>query len=135
MTLPSISTAMYSDTLQRRCVFTVGLGSKLNTNDCRMNGVNLCPRRVPDQDLPTQSLLLLREEGSSFSLVCCLSSLIDYVPSHQTSGGEFSSLYQNTFHHYRDFWCFDITTRSWDRIETKVRPSARSGHRFDFSCL
>ncbi|KAI0246941.1 hypothetical protein BJV78DRAFT_1250109 [Lactifluus subvellereus] len=44
-------------------------------------------------------------------------------------GGEFSSLYQNTFHHYRDFWCFDITTRSWDRIETKVRPSARSGHR------
>ncbi|KAI9462684.1 galactose oxidase [Russula earlei] len=44
-------------------------------------------------------------------------------------GGEFSSLYQNTFHHYRDFWCFDIATRSWDRIETKVRPSARSGHR------
>ncbi|KAI0287379.1 hypothetical protein BC826DRAFT_1093375 [Russula brevipes] len=44
-------------------------------------------------------------------------------------GGEFSSLYQNTFHHYRDFWWFDITTRSWDRIETKVRPSARSGHR------
>ncbi|KAH9960561.1 hypothetical protein BGW80DRAFT_1362810 [Lactifluus volemus] len=35
-------------------------------------------------------------------------------------GGEFSSLYQNTFHHYRDFWCFDITTRSWDRIETKM---------------
>ena len=50
-------------------------------------------------------------------------------------GGEFSSLYQNTFHHYRDFWCFDITTRSWDRIETKVRPSSRSGHRFDFPCL
>ncbi|KAI0041460.1 galactose oxidase [Auriscalpium vulgare] len=44
-------------------------------------------------------------------------------------GGEFSSLYQNTFHHYRDFWCFDITTHSWDRIETKVRPTARSGHR------
>ncbi|THH04020.1 hypothetical protein EW146_g10287 [Bondarzewia mesenterica] len=44
-------------------------------------------------------------------------------------GGEFSSLYQNSFHHYRDFWCFDIATRSWDRIETKIRPSARSGHR------
>ncbi|KAI0257724.1 hypothetical protein BC834DRAFT_920813, partial [Gloeopeniophorella convolvens] len=44
-------------------------------------------------------------------------------------GGEFSSLYQNTFHHYRDFWCFDIATRSWDRIDTKERPSARSGHR------
>ncbi|KAM5543557.1 hypothetical protein V8D89_002808 [Ganoderma adspersum] len=44
-------------------------------------------------------------------------------------GGEFSSLYQNSFHHYRDFWCFDISTHSWDRIETKVRPTARSGHR------
>ncbi|KAK0190088.1 galactose oxidase [Armillaria mellea] len=44
-------------------------------------------------------------------------------------GGEFSSLHQNTFHHYRDFWCFDITTHSWDRIDTKIRPSARSGHR------
>ncbi|KAF8056543.1 galactose oxidase [Lyophyllum atratum] len=44
-------------------------------------------------------------------------------------GGEFSSLHQNTFHHYRDFWVFDITTHSWDRIDTKVRPSARSGHR------
>ncbi|KAG5219372.1 galactose oxidase [Salix suchowensis] len=45
-------------------------------------------------------------------------------------GGEFSSLHQNTFHHYRDFWCFDITTHSWDRIDTKIRPSARSGHRY-----
>ncbi|KAI0078590.1 galactose oxidase [Panus rudis PR-1116 ss-1] len=44
-------------------------------------------------------------------------------------GGEFSSLYQNSFHHYRDFWCFDISTHSWDRIDTKIRPSARSGHR------
>lgn len=44
-------------------------------------------------------------------------------------GGEFSSLHQNSFHHYRDFWCFDITTHSWDRIETKVKPTARSGHR------
>ncbi|KAI5118743.1 hypothetical protein M0805_008143 [Coniferiporia weirii] len=44
-------------------------------------------------------------------------------------GGEFSSLYQNSFHHYRDFWCFDVSTHTWDRIETKVRPSARSGCR------
>ncbi|KIP05934.1 hypothetical protein PHLGIDRAFT_517119 [Phlebiopsis gigantea 11061_1 CR5-6] len=44
-------------------------------------------------------------------------------------GGEFSSLNQATFHHYRDFWCFDIATHSWDRIETKGMPSARSGHR------
>ncbi|EMD32276.1 hypothetical protein CERSUDRAFT_58809 [Gelatoporia subvermispora B] len=44
-------------------------------------------------------------------------------------GGEFSSLYQNSFHHYRDFWCFDISTHTWDRIDTKIRPSSRSGHR------
>ncbi|EJD07185.1 galactose oxidase [Fomitiporia mediterranea MF3/22] len=44
-------------------------------------------------------------------------------------GGEFSSLYQNSFHHYRDFWCFDVGTHSWDRIDTKIRPSARSGCR------
>jgi len=45
-------------------------------------------------------------------------------------GGEFSSLYQNSFHHYRDFWCFDVPTQSWDRIDTKIRPTARSGHRY-----
>ena len=44
-------------------------------------------------------------------------------------GGEFSSLHQNSFHHFRDFWCFDITTHQWDNIDTKIRPSARSGHR------
>jgi hypothetical protein len=44
-------------------------------------------------------------------------------------GGEYSSLSQNSFHHYRDFWCFDITTHTWDRIEAKQAPTARSGHR------
>ena len=44
-------------------------------------------------------------------------------------GGEFSSLHQNNFHHYRDFWSFDVTTHMWERIETKVKPGARSGHR------
>ncbi|KAF8990456.1 hypothetical protein BDQ17DRAFT_1371847 [Cyathus striatus] len=43
-------------------------------------------------------------------------------------GGEFSSLNQTTFHHYGDFWCFDISSHSWDRIETKEKekPYARS---------
>lgn len=45
------------------------------------------------------------------------------------SGGEFSSPSQSTFHHYADFWCFDISTHSWDRIDTKLSPSPRSGHR------
>ncbi|KAM0751250.1 galactose oxidase [Meredithblackwellia eburnea MCA 4105] len=44
-------------------------------------------------------------------------------------GGEFSSPNQSTFHHYRDLWCFSIETHSWERFDTKLRPSARSGHR------
>ncbi|KAF8990458.1 hypothetical protein BDQ17DRAFT_1255761 [Cyathus striatus] len=46
-------------------------------------------------------------------------------------GGEFSSLNQTTFHHYGDFWCFDNSLHSWDRIETKEKekPHARSGCR------
>ncbi|QRV91182.1 glyoxal oxidase [Ceratobasidium sp. AG-Ba] len=37
-------------------------------------------------------------------------------------GGEFSSLNQTTFHHASHY-------KSWERIETKTSPSARSGHR------
>jgi galactose oxidase-like protein len=70
--------------------------------------------------------------GKLFLFGTLIHSLFGRVRPHLILGGEFSSLYQNTFHHYRDFWCFDIMTHSWDRIETKVRPSARSGHRFDF---
>ncbi|KAJ7285850.1 galactose oxidase [Mycena rebaudengoi] len=44
-------------------------------------------------------------------------------------GEEYSSPQQRNFFHYRDFWSFDIMTHSWDRIDTKIRPSARSGHR------
>lgn len=45
-------------------------------------------------------------------------------------GGEFSSPKQNTFHHYHDFWSFDVKAREWSRIETKGKtPPARSGHR------
>ncbi|ORY75438.1 hypothetical protein BCR37DRAFT_384066 [Protomyces lactucae-debilis] len=58
--------------------------------------------------------------------------------SHQTvvhkthiwlMGGEFSSPKQNTFYHYSDFWSLDCTTRAWSKIESKLSPSARSGHR------
>lgn len=44
-------------------------------------------------------------------------------------GGEFASPKQTSFHHYRDLWVFSIASKTWDRIDTKVRPSARSGHR------
>jgi hypothetical protein len=47
-------------------------------------------------------------------------------------GGEFSSPSQNSFHHYRDFWSFDVHSHQWTRIEPRGRdkaPPARSGHR------
>ncbi|TIB85921.1 galactose oxidase [Wallemia mellicola] len=42
-------------------------------------------------------------------------------------GGEFAG--HSTFYHFSDFWSFDIQSKEWERIDTKVRPSARSGHR------
>lgn len=44
-------------------------------------------------------------------------------------GGEYAAQNQSSFHHYRDLWCFDITSRAWERFDTKLKPSARSGHR------
>ena len=44
-------------------------------------------------------------------------------------GGEFSSADQTKFHHYRDFWCLDLSTLEWEQITAKNGPSARSGHR------
>ncbi|GAA5911012.1 hypothetical protein JCM6882_006748 [Rhodosporidiobolus microsporus] len=44
-------------------------------------------------------------------------------------GGEYSAPNQSSFYHYRDFWSFDLQTHQWERWDTKVRPSARSGHR------
>ncbi|KAL8275037.1 hypothetical protein Esti_001093 [Eimeria stiedai] len=45
-------------------------------------------------------------------------------------GGEFSTYYQ--FHHFKDFWRFDLKTSLWNRVlverSTQV-PTARSGHR------
>ncbi len=44
-------------------------------------------------------------------------------------GGEFSSPSQHKFHHYRDFWMLDLVTWSWEQVQAKNSPSARSGHR------
>ncbi|WFD29592.1 Kelch repeat-containing protein 3 [Malassezia sp. CBS 17886] len=44
-------------------------------------------------------------------------------------GGEFASTKQTSFHHYRDLWVYSIADRVWEKVETKVRPCARSGHR------
>ncbi|UCS18768.1 uncharacterized protein HLK63_A00913 [Nakaseomyces glabratus] len=44
-------------------------------------------------------------------------------------GGEFSSPKQNTFYHYSDTWILDCNTKEWAKVDAKVGPSARSGHR------
>ena len=44
-------------------------------------------------------------------------------------GGEFAGTKQTSFHHYRDLWVYSIAERAWEKVETKVRPCGRSGHR------
>ncbi|KAL1363778.1 hypothetical protein HN51_011958 [Arachis hypogaea] len=45
------------------------------------------------------------------------------------SGGEFTSPNQERFHHYKDFWMFDLKTNQWEQLNLKGCPSPRSGHR------
>lgn len=44
-------------------------------------------------------------------------------------GGEFSSPKQNSFWHYNDTWLCDAQTKEWTKIDNRVSPSGRSGHR------
>ncbi|KAF4616060.1 hypothetical protein D9613_011291 [Agrocybe pediades] len=85
-----------------------------DTRQTKMNGESSSHRHAQVHDLHTPSSRLPLVHANSI---------------HEYLGGEFSSIHQNPFHHYRDFWCFDIPTHSWDRIDTKIRPTARSGHR------
>ncbi|KAI9024690.1 hypothetical protein DFJ74DRAFT_600192, partial [Hyaloraphidium curvatum] len=44
-------------------------------------------------------------------------------------GGEFAGRNGNNFHHFRDFWCLDLKTWAWERLEVGRLPTPRSGHR------
>lgn len=44
-------------------------------------------------------------------------------------GGEFSNPSLSQYRHYRDLWRLDLTDMSWERIEIRGGPTARSGHR------
>lgn len=44
-------------------------------------------------------------------------------------GGEFSNRSLSQYRHYRDLWRLDVTDMSWERIDIRGGPSARSGHR------
>lgn len=48
-------------------------------------------------------------------------------------GGEFASPSGGQFHHFRDLWRLDGATMSWERLELRGGPSARSGHRLAVS--
>ncbi|KAG5896299.1 hypothetical protein JTB14_008855 [Gonioctena quinquepunctata] len=47
-------------------------------------------------------------------------------------GGEFASLTQSQFYHYRDLWVYHMAGKQWEKITTPNGPSARSGHRMVF---
>eukprot|EP00299_Pterocystis_sp_00344_P014595 c7239_g1_i2.p1 GENE.c7239_g1_i2~~c7239_g1_i2.p1 ORF type:complete len:673 (+),score=212.04 c7239_g1_i2:46-2064(+) len=59
------------------------------------------------------------------------------LPSHATHpngcvllfGGEFASVSQSQFYHYRDLWKLDLVANTWLKIEEPKGPSPRSGHR------
>ena len=89
----------------------------------------ICIANMPWPSFSPRSRCNSRWGRKDLSFWCAMPPHGRKVSSSINLGGEFSSLHQNTFHHYRDFWCFDISSHSWDRIETKIRPSARSGHR------
>lgn len=44
-------------------------------------------------------------------------------------GGEFTSLNQEKFKHYGDFWRLSLADWSWEQLPSKGGPSPRSGHR------
>ncbi|KAG0623069.1 hypothetical protein M758_3G146700 [Ceratodon purpureus] len=44
-------------------------------------------------------------------------------------GGEYTSVNQEKFHHYKDLWRLDLNTNVWEQLNLKGAPSPRSGHR------
>lgn len=48
-------------------------------------------------------------------------------------GGEFASPSQLQFYHFRDTWRFQLAEKKWEKLNTPVGPSARSGHRMVLS--
>ncbi|OCB83973.1 galactose oxidase [Sanghuangporus baumii] len=91
------------------------------------DGKAICTRKGDDGPILINQTLTRTNRRQERVAKICLSDMP--WSSISACGGEFSSLYQNSFHHYRDFWCLDLMNHVWNRIETKVRPSARSGCR------
>eukprot|EP00741_Cyanophora_paradoxa_P017793 tig00021017_g17185.t1 len=44
-------------------------------------------------------------------------------------GGEFASMTQTQFYHYKDLWRLHLPTHSWEALPARHGPTARSGHR------
>ncbi|XP_048005265.1 kelch domain-containing protein 4 [Leguminivora glycinivorella] len=44
-------------------------------------------------------------------------------------GGEFTSLSETQFYHYKDLWCYSLSENKWEKVVAANGPSARSGHR------
>lgn len=75
-------------------------------------------------------------------VIICLSGPVAYAVYYvlcsdalYVFGGEFSTYYQ--FHHYKDFWKFDLKSNLWSKILVECPaqvPSPRSGHRMVNHC-
>jgi len=48
-------------------------------------------------------------------------------------GGEFVSLSESQFFHYKDLWCFHFSSKRWEKVTVSGGPSSRSGHRMVLS--
>lgn len=57
----------------------------------------------------------------------CAHQSVMYKDNLYVFGGEFTTNEQ--FHHYKDLWCFDFATNTWEEINARGGPSARSGSR------
>ena len=44
-------------------------------------------------------------------------------------GGEFTSVSETQFYHYKDLWVLDLKATAWKKINASGAPSSRSGHR------
>lgn len=48
-------------------------------------------------------------------------------------GGEYASPSQLQFLHFKDTWRFQLSSKKWEKLNTPICPSARSGHRMVLS--
>jgi hypothetical protein len=109
VTSSSISTVMYSGIPLGRCVMVLQITTLAQLGKCLQDEWRKFVSPTCPGPRSAHAVVPSTGGGKLFLFGVPMSTCHWLRPPHQILGGEFSSLYQNTFHHYRDFWCFDIT--------------------------